>query len=118
MNRLFDRFFDCPGSGGADRRWIPAMDLVEKDELRADLPGMSEDDVALPEGIDPNDVQANFGNGVLEVRIPKPNESKPTRVQIGTGGAAPAPPTLGRCGRTRPGSALMSSPVTATPARA
>ncbi len=41
--------------------------------------------MALPEGIDPNDVQANFENGVLEVRIPKPKESKPTRVQIGKG---------------------------------
>src|SRR4029453_16910779 len=47
MNRLFDRFFDRPGDGGVARRWIPAIDRVEKDdhlELRADLPGMSEDD--------------------------------------------------------------------------
>jgi HSP20 family protein len=128
MNRLFDRFFDRPGNAGASRRWIPAMDLVEKDdhlELRADLPGMSEDDVdieikdglltisgerkaaeeetregyrrverafgsfirsvTLPEGVDPNDVKANFENGVLEIDIPKPKESEPTRVQIGKG---------------------------------
>jgi HSP20 family protein len=54
MNRLFSTFFDTPttGSGGNGglRRWIPAMDLVETDEhfiLRADLPGLSEDDVKI-----------------------------------------------------------------------
>ena len=51
MNRLFDRFFDGRGANGtATRRWIPAMDLVETESdlvLRADLPGMSEDDVQI-----------------------------------------------------------------------
>lgn len=47
MNRLFDGFF---GSGGGRRRWIPPMDLAETDDelvLTADLPGMSEDDIAI-----------------------------------------------------------------------
>jgi HSP20 family protein len=39
----------------------------------------------LPQGIDPEKVEASFDNGVLEVRIPKPAEAKPTRVQIGKG---------------------------------
>jgi HSP20 family protein len=39
----------------------------------------------LPRGIDANSVGANFERGVLEVRIPKPEERKPTRVQIGGG---------------------------------
>jgi len=30
-------------------------------------------------------VTADFANGVLEVRIPKPEERKPHRVAIGTG---------------------------------
>src|SRR5918996_2330797 len=52
MNRLFDRFFEGgrTANGGAVRRWIPAMDLVETGEhlvLRADLPGMSEDDIDI-----------------------------------------------------------------------
>lgn len=53
MNRLFGTFFDTPtttGGNGGVRRWIPAMDLVETDEhfiLRADLPGVSEDDVNI-----------------------------------------------------------------------
>src|SRR5215210_6047922 len=56
MNRLFQSFFDTPtgnptgtGNGGL-RRWHPAMDLVETDDrfvLRADLPGVSEDDVKV-----------------------------------------------------------------------
>jgi HSP20 family protein len=41
--------------------------------------------LSLPQGIDPEKVEASFQNGVLEVRIPKPAEAKPTRVQIGRG---------------------------------
>ena len=53
MNRLFNTFFDPPataGNGSTLRRWIPAMDLVETDEhfvLKADLPGLSEEDVNI-----------------------------------------------------------------------
>jgi HSP20 family protein len=135
MNRLFNTFFDAPATGngpGLTRRWIPAMDLVESDDdfvLRADLPGLSENDVnielednvltisgerkaeheerkegyyrverasgsfsrslTLPEGIDPEKVQANFDRGVLEVRIPKPEQRKPRKVSISAGGGAP-----------------------------
>jgi HSP20 family protein len=136
MNRLFNTFFDTPtpgGNGGGVRRWVPSMDLVETDEhfvLRADLPGLSEDDVAielednvltvagerkaeheekkegfyrmersfgqfrrsltLPEGIDANGIAATFDKGVLEVRIPKPEERKPRRVAIQVGDKAAA----------------------------
>jgi HSP20 family protein len=41
--------------------------------------------LTLPVGVDAGQVEANFDNGVLEVRIPKPAEAKPTRVQIGKG---------------------------------
>ena len=41
--------------------------------------------LSLPQGIDPEKVEAGFDKGVLEVRIPKPAEAKPTRVQIGKG---------------------------------
>jgi HSP20 family protein len=41
--------------------------------------------LSLPQGIDPDKIEANFANGVLEVRVPKPAEAKPTRVQIGKG---------------------------------
>jgi HSP20 family protein len=52
MNRLFGTVFDTQAGGGngALRRWIPAMDLVEEDDefvLRADLPGVAEDDVKV-----------------------------------------------------------------------
>jgi HSP20 family protein len=126
MNRLFSGFTD-PSTAPVDRqqRWVPAMDVVETDEhyiLRADLPGLSEDDVkvdfeenvltvsgerksehevsregyyrversvgsfsrslTLPGGIDPEGIGATFDKGVLEVRIPKPQEAKPRRVEI------------------------------------
>jgi HSP20 family protein len=41
--------------------------------------------LTLPQGIDADQVKAEFDKGVLEVTIPKPAEAKPTRVQIGTG---------------------------------
>jgi HSP20 family protein len=131
VNRLFNSVFDAPHPGGGNgggtmRRWMPAMDLVETDEsfiLRADLPGLSEEDIkieledgtltvsgerkaehesknegyyrveravgafsrslTLPQGIDPESVTASFDRGVLEVRIPKPEQRKPRRIEIG-----------------------------------
>jgi len=53
MNRLFNSVFEPQqgGNGGSVmRRWMPAMDLVETGDhfiLRADLPGLSEDDVQI-----------------------------------------------------------------------
>jgi len=51
MNRLFNTVFDGPTpSGTTMRRWMPPMDLVEAGEefvLRADLPGLGEDDVKI-----------------------------------------------------------------------
>lgn len=131
MNRLFNTFFDMPEGDrppGGQRRWIPAMDLMEtQDEfvLRADLPGVSEGDVditlqdnvltisgqrearheakaegyyrvergsgsfsrslTLPEGVNGEQIHADFDRGVLEVHIPKPEERKPRKVSIGVG---------------------------------
>jgi HSP20 family protein len=42
--------------------------------------------LTLPDGVDPVGVSASFDNGVLEVRIPKPEESKPRRVSVSVGG--------------------------------
>jgi len=132
VNRLFGTFFDTPTnaavSGNGVRRWMPPMDLVETDEhfiLRADLPGLGEEDVrievedrtltlagerkaeheannegyyrveratgafarslTLPEGVDAEQIAARFDKGVLEVRIPKPEQRKPRRVAIQVG---------------------------------
>jgi HSP20 family protein len=130
VNRVFDAFFGN-GPGTRVRRWVPAMDLVETGEqlvLRADLPGLTKDDVELevkdgvltisgerkadheeksegyyrverafgrfsrsltvPDGIDAEGITADFNEGVLEVRIPKPAERKPHRIAIGAGADA------------------------------
>jgi HSP20 family protein len=131
VNRLFNTFFDTPvGAGeGSTRRWLPAMDVVESEDhyvLRADLPGLSEEDVnieldgnvltvsgerkseheerregyhrverasgafarslTLPDGVEPDAIEASFERGVLEVRIPKPEQRKPHRVRVQVGG--------------------------------
>ena len=41
--------------------------------------------LTLPEGIDPDEVQAHFDRGVLEIQIPKPEQKKPRQVQISVG---------------------------------
>jgi HSP20 family protein len=126
VNRVFDTFFGGEPNSGGLRRWVPAMDLVETDDhivLRADLPGLSKDDVeievkdgvltvsgerkaeethrsdgfyrverafggfsrsmSLPKSVDAEGISADFDKGVLEVRIPKPEQQKPHRVEIG-----------------------------------
>jgi HSP20 family protein len=45
--------------------------------------------LTLPEGVDPNAVRASFDRGVLEVRIPKPEQRKPRKVAISVGGEKP-----------------------------
>jgi HSP20 family protein len=42
--------------------------------------------VTLPSGIDESKIKAGYESGVLEVRIPKPEEAKPKRIQIGDRG--------------------------------
>jgi HSP20 family protein len=124
FDRLFSSLFE--NRGREVQRWVPAMDLVEAEDhfvLKADLPGLGEDDVAievqdnvltvsgsreaeherkekgwyrlersygsfnrsltLPDGVDADKVEAKFDRGVLEVRIPKPEERKPRRISIG-----------------------------------
>jgi HSP20 family protein len=44
--------------------------------------------LTLPEGVDPERVKASFDRGVLEVRIPKPEQRKPRKVTISAGGGA------------------------------
>jgi HSP20 family protein len=133
INRLFDTLFEpTNGNGSRVQRWVPAMDLVEAEDhflLKADLPGLAEDDVAievqdnvltvsgerkteherkergwyrlersfgrfsrsltLPEGVNAEAIDASFDKGVLEIRIPKPEERKPRRISIGANGGEP-----------------------------
>ena len=41
--------------------------------------------LTLPDGVDADAVQAHFDRGVLEIRIPKPEQKKPRNVQIKLG---------------------------------
>jgi len=38
--------------------------------------------LTLPDGVDADRIEASFAHGVLEVRIPKPEERKPRRIAI------------------------------------
>ncbi len=50
--------------------------------------------LTLPEGVDPDSVQAHFDRGVLEIRIPKPEQRKPRKVSISLGDNAAEPKTI------------------------
>lgn len=38
--------------------------------------------VGLPQGIDQDKIQARYENGVLEIRVPKPEERKPRKIEL------------------------------------
>jgi HSP20 family protein len=42
--------------------------------------------LTLPDGVDAERIDAHFENGVLEVRVPKPEQRQPRRVAISVGG--------------------------------
>jgi HSP20 family protein len=52
--------------------------------------------LTLPDGLDADGIDASFDHGVLEVRIPKPEERKPRRIEIkqGNGDGNGRPQTL------------------------
>jgi len=129
MNRLFQESLsrsrgqeDDVAAGGA---WSPLVDIYEGAEnvvLRADLPGLQQDEIdlriengqlrlrgtrslpdgagreeyhrierpfgtfvrvfSLPTSVDVTKVKAEFRNGVLEVSLPKRQESQPRPVKI------------------------------------
>jgi HSP20 family protein len=62
--------------------------------------------LTLPEGVDPEAVKATFDKGVLEVRIPKPEQRKPKKVSIQVGDA---PKTIGAHAAEGGGSASEGS---------
>ena len=50
--------------------------------------------LTLPEGVDPEAVQARFDRGVLGIRIPKPQQRKPRKVAISVGDSGSKPSTI------------------------
>ncbi len=46
--------------------------------------------LTLPEGIEADGITASFHNGVLEVKVPKPEQRKPRKVAISVGSTPPA----------------------------
>lgn len=125
VNRVFGRTL-VPASktknGGA---WLPDVDIIEEKDkvlVRADLPGMKQEDIsvavegdmltikgerkqelekkegqvhriecsygaflrsfALPSTVDAGKIGAAYKNGVLEVTLPKREESRPKQVKV------------------------------------
>ena len=64
---------------------------VEKDAFRRfeSRYGSFSRTVGLPQGVSEDDITATYEHGVLEVRIPKPEQPKPKRVEIASEGEQP-----------------------------
>ena len=69
--------------------------------------------LTLPEGVDPDGVQAHFDRGVLEIRIPKPEQKKPRQVQISLGSGPTGQDTIASAGTTANPYANGREPATA-----
>ena len=41
--------------------------------------------IGLPQGVKDEDISADYSNGVLEVHVRKPEETKPRRIEVGKG---------------------------------
>ena len=44
--------------------------------------------IGLPQGVNEDQIKADYHAGVLEVRVPKPQQAKPRKIQIGSGETA------------------------------
>ena len=44
--------------------------------------------IGLPQGVAEEGIKADYNNGVLEIRVAKPEEAKPRRIQVGSSSAA------------------------------
>jgi HSP20 family protein len=47
--------------------------------------GSFERAIGLPQGVKEDAIKADYKDGVLEIRVPKPEQAKPRRIQIGAG---------------------------------
>jgi len=126
MSRLMNGLFE--GNGRGAQEWVPAVDVWETDRelvYAFDLPGVSEDEVAIelhddtltvraerkrtaetaeegfvrferrfgtfsravgvPAGVTEDGVTADYRDGVLEIRVAKPEAPKPHRIKLGNG---------------------------------
>jgi HSP20 family protein len=73
-----ERSFPYTGEGGEH--------VVRRIERRF---GRFERSLRVPRGLDPDAVQAEVVDGVLTLRIPKPEELKPRRIDVKTAGSHP-----------------------------
>ena len=128
LNRILGSF----AGGERSTSWLPSVDVFDGKEevvLKADLPGVKPDavaveidenvlsirgerkpdfqptqerffrierptgsferNIALPQGVLADKVEASFADGILTIRMPKAEEVKPRRIQIQLAGQSP-----------------------------
>src|SRR5215210_6062397 len=92
MSRLVNSWGGEGTGNGGTRSWVPSVDVWETEcdrfyrfERRF---GSFERAIGLPQGVKEDQIKADYKDGVLEIRVPKPEQAKPRRIQIGGGDQA------------------------------
>jgi HSP20 family protein len=73
-------------SATRERTDEPAADRYRRFERRF---GSFTRAVGLPQGVSEEQIAASYESGVLEIRVPKPEQPKPRRIEIGVSGSEP-----------------------------
>jgi HSP20 family protein len=68
-------------TGERERKSVNTNDRFYSFERRF---GQFSRSVTLPTGVKEDEIKADYRDGVLEIRVPKPEEQKPKRIQIGS----------------------------------
>src|SRR5215217_3509669 len=104
MSRLVNSWAGGEGNGNSGTRsWVPSVDVedgsltVTGERERTHQAegdrfyryerhfGSFERAIGLPQGVKEDEIKADYNNGVLEISVPKPEQAKPRRIQIGGG---------------------------------
>ena len=112
MTRLMGGLLE--GNGRTNQAWAPAVDVWETDRSSSEdnaltVSGERERSeevsgerfyrferrfgsftrtIGLPQGTAEDSIKAEYHDGVLEIHVPKPEEPKPRRIQVGGGSQA------------------------------
>ena len=107
LSRLMNGLFE--GNGRQTQSWVPTLDAWETESelvYAFDLPGIPQDaisvevedehfhrverrygtftrSVGLPQGVAEDAIKATYTDGVLEIHVPKPEQPKPKKIEIG-----------------------------------
>ena len=81
IDRL-NRMFSALEHEAFNQAWVPAVDIYETDThevvIKAELPDVKKEDI----GVDAGQIAASYKDGVLTIRLPRREETKPRQITV------------------------------------